>query len=98
MFAPVHAMAHGVTWEVPPTGEHEAIAALDPVPIFRDLDPRERESACNVHLADLLGAVDQLHGGERLGAPTHGEAHMLRMATYQGDQLVGGYTLAIRWQ
>ncbi len=95
MFAPVHAMAHGVTWAVPSVREHGGVAVLDPVRILRDLDPRDREHANAVHLADLLGAVDRLHGGERLGAPPHGEAYVLRMATYQGDQLVGGYTLVI---
>ena len=55
------------------------------------------KNASPVHLADLMGAMDKLHGdAKRTDAPGVGEAVVLRFANYDAKgQLVGGYTLVV---
>lgn len=48
------------------------------------------------HLADLLGGVSTLNSGHPiLAPPSRGEAQVVRIAAYQGEQLTGGYTLVL---
>jgi hypothetical protein len=48
------------------------------------------------HLADLLGGINTLnHGHVTVAPPSKGEAQVLRVASYRGDQLVGGYTIVV---
>jgi hypothetical protein len=48
------------------------------------------------HLADLLGGVSALNPGHpTLAPPSKGEAQVLRIASYRGEQLIGGYTLVL---
>jgi hypothetical protein len=96
MFESVHVLAHGIERSTPTLHRHGDVAVVDPARVLRDIHPSERATTTTPHLADLFGAVGQLHdGGELLGAPSRGEAYMLRMATYEGQQLIGGYTLIV---
>jgi len=109
MLAPIHVLAHGVNNPAPVMGQPGAVAVIRPATVlgnFRPVAPAvapapvppavRAPAAAAVHVADLLNAVGRLHdGSEGLGAPPAGEAYVLRMATYNGTQLVGGYTLVV---
>ena len=48
------------------------------------------------HLHDLLTGIADLHLGTDIhDAPAPGQAHVVRIASYRGDQLVGGYTMVV---
>lgn len=101
MLAPVHPLAHDVPNPAPVMMRPGTVAVIHPVGVLGNVR-LERSGAApatpaaTVHVADLFHAVGRLHdGSDGLGAPPKGEAYVLRMATYSGTQLVGGYTLVV---
>jgi len=67
---------------------------VDPGRLFRSLRDKDRRDES--HLARLLDRVGELHRE----SPTHNppnaeEAQVMRLATYSGEQLVGGYTIVV---
>lgn len=102
MFTAVHPLASGIDLAPPVVrGIDSGTRVVDPSLVLSDFQP-ERPIAIGepapTHLADLLASVDGLHDGRTLDQPAPGEAFVLRMASYVGDQLVGGYTLVIGGQ
>ncbi|HEY2706526.1 MAG TPA: hypothetical protein VGI95_00605 [Caulobacteraceae bacterium] len=56
----------------------------------------EARTAAGAHLADLLGGITTLNDGHQvLAPPKKGEAQVIRVASYAGTQLVGGYTIVV---
>jgi hypothetical protein len=95
MLAPVHAMAAGGAPAQPSVQRPEAVRVIDPAAILRELHP-ERPAAAANHVADLMTAVRRLNDGARVHpGPSREEAQVLRLASYSGEQLVGGYTLIV---
>jgi hypothetical protein len=97
MLAPIHALAHGVSNPAPVMRDAGAVSVIDPGNVFGEV--RSVASAPNAgnHVADLFAAVGRFQrGGKALAGPPAGEAYVLRMATYSGTQLVGGYTLVMQ--
>jgi hypothetical protein len=90
MLAPVHALAAG---GAPP---HPAVAAHGAVRVIgTDTLLTAAPDATN-RFADLFKSVGRLHPGAGTHPPpAQGEAQVLRLATYSGDQLVGGYTMVV---
>jgi hypothetical protein len=109
-FAPVHPMAAGID-HAPPRLPTEGMGVfVEPTKLFGalHLTGRERESIAERlklaesrspkggHLADLVAGARRLHGDAELArAPARGEAQVIRVANYNGEQLVGGYTLVV---
>jgi hypothetical protein len=108
VLAPVHPLAAGGPPAVPtlqPEGEARVIDATRTFGNLRGapgaavgLSGRtkaaETRTAHGGHLADLLGGIGTLNRGHpTVAPPSKGEAQVLRVASYQGDQLVGGYTI-----
>jgi hypothetical protein len=102
MFAPIHPLAHGIDMSAPVLrGKSLTTQVIDPQRVLRDVRPvrpAKPSDAPVVDLAELLTAVDRLHPGRTLGLPAPGTAFVLRLASYVGEQLVGGYTLVIGGQ
>jgi hypothetical protein len=102
MLAPIHALAHGVESAPPIMHQPGTVPVVNTERIFGSIRSDARVpvtpgSPSTIHVVDLFGAVGRLHDrSERLETPRAGEAHVLRLATYSGDQLVGGYTLVVR--
>jgi hypothetical protein len=96
MLAPVHALAHGLTAPAPRLFDQAPI-----VPLARNVTgvaprPAAPAVAPTADVAELLGGFQTLHpGAPSLAPPARGEAHVVRLASYQGTQLVGGYTLVM---
>jgi hypothetical protein len=64
-------------------------------PAARPDVPRPAPGA-TASLADFLeGAATLNRGAKRAAEPARGAAHVVRIATYKGDQLIGGYTLVV---
>lgn len=97
MLAPVHPLAHGGAPAQPVLKRAGDVRVIDPVGVFRNLDGAIRAIG-TVHLAELFRSVGRLN--TRAGThdrPGDGEAHVLRLATYDPKgQLVGGYTMVVR--
>ena len=68
-----------------------------PPPTVPPVTPRTTAPpAAARNVGDLMKAIAHLHqGAEPEPPPARGEAQVLRLATYSGDQLVGGYTLVV---
>lgn len=57
---------------------------------------RPAAAAALPHLTSLIErALDLYPGVKRAKPPGRGEAHVVRVASYRGDQLIGGYTLLV---
>jgi hypothetical protein len=107
MLASVHPLAAGKAPAPPPIQRDPALPIIDPSAILglgregRGEKPppgaRAAEAAKSEgRLAELLGGVAALRPrARRLPPPRPGEAQLLRIATYAGDRLVGGYTIVI---
>jgi hypothetical protein len=96
MLAPVHALAHGLTAPAPRVLDRPAIVALSRTVTGLAPPAAATAAAATADVADLLGGFHALHpGAPGLAPPARGEAHVVRIASYQGAQLVGGYTLVI---
>jgi hypothetical protein len=94
MLAPVHALAAGGAPAHPAVQRQGTVPVIDPHAVLRDIRPAQTAPANSV--ADLLTAVGRLNQGAGVHPPpTRGEAQVLRLATYSGRQLVGGYTLVV---
>jgi len=92
--APVHPMAAGGVPKPPLMRPSERVRMVDPGRLFRSLKDKDRPDES--HVARLLDRVGELHRK----SPTHNppnaeEAHVMRLATYSGEQLVGGYTIVV---
>ena len=69
------------------------VVVIDPMHLLSGV---KRSSSSDMEVADLIGAIARLQkGGEVLHRPPAGEAFVMRLATYSGTQLVGGYTLVV---
>ena len=89
MLAPVHDLAAGGA------PAHPAVAAHGAVRVIRT-DTLLTTTAAASQFADLFKSVGRLHPGVGTHPPpARGEAQVLRLATYSGDQLVGGYTMVV---
>jgi len=56
----------------------------------------EARTAPGGHLADLFSGINSLNPrNATVAPPSKGEAQVLRVASYRGDQLVGGYTIIV---
>src|SRR5439155_4969583 len=102
MLSPVHPMAHGVDVAPPVLRRADTVGrVVDPRRVLGDfhrVSPTTSDAGFDsapVHLANLLTSVGDLHDGRTLGRPARGEAFVLRIASYVGEQLVGGYTLVV---
>jgi hypothetical protein len=109
VLASVHPLAAGGPPAVPtlqPEGEAKLIDAtrtfgdLRVAPNAEGLSDRIKAAEARTlpggHLADLLGGISTLNQGHATVAPpAKGEAQVLRVASYRGDQLVGGYTIVV---
>jgi len=92
--ASVHPMAAGGAPRPPLMRQSERVRMVDPGRLFRSLRDKDRRDES--HLARLLDRVGELHRE----SPTHNppnaeEAQVMRLATYSGEQLVGGYTIVV---
>jgi hypothetical protein len=103
-WASVHPMAAGGPPMPPLVPERGKLPIFDPTLLLRPLSPREPQARhpkrahrkSEAHLADLFSKVGDLHPKVgRCVRPTEEEAHIVRLATYSGEQLVGGYTLVV---
>jgi hypothetical protein len=108
VLAPVHPLAAGGPPAMPtllPEGEARVIDATRTFGNLRvppdPAGPSDRTRAARrtmpgSHLADLLSEIGTLnHGHPTVAPPSRGEAQVLRIASYRGDQLVGGYTIVV---
>jgi hypothetical protein len=110
VLAPVHPLAAGGPPAAPtllPEGEAKVIDATRTFGNLRvapdaaaGLGGRTKAAEARTvpgsHLADLLGGINTLnHGHVTVAPPSKGEAQVLRVASYRGDQLVGGYTIVV---
>jgi hypothetical protein len=96
MKSSVHPLATGVAKPLPILHPAGSVPVIDPHVIFQQLAPRAVQSPGPARLTDLLSKIPVLHPGETRGVPPPGEAYVLRLASYNGDQLVGGYTLVVK--
>jgi len=95
MFAAVHPLAAGGAPRPPSVRSAPAARVIQPATVLRDVHS-PATTAGTAHVADLLQAVGRLHAGAAAAPPPHAdEAHVLRLASYSGDQLVGGYTVVV---
>jgi hypothetical protein len=96
MTAPVHPLAHGGSAPLPQLHAPGETPIVDPRIMFPTLSVAAPSSS-SAHLSELLVLAGTLQpGGLTLPPPAAGEAHVLRMASYRGDTLVGGYTLVVQ--
>jgi len=96
MTAPVHPLAHGGAPTPPVVQPRGAVAVVNPRTMFPALRVMPRVAG-DAHLSELFSLVGTLHGGAAgHDGPAAGEAVVLRMASYNGDEVVGGYTLVVR--
>lgn len=94
MLAPVHHLASGGPPAAPVMRGRGTTRIVSPHTMLSG--ERRTGGAERAHLADLLTAVPGLHGDSGThDGPGPGEAHVIRVASYKGDQLVGGYTFVI---
>jgi hypothetical protein len=100
MLAPVHAMAAGGAPKQPAVPQKGTVRVIHPQTVLRDIQLTQQaqptQPAAANHVADLMVAVGRLQSGAGVHPPPKSdEAQVLRLATYSGDQLVGGYTLVV---
>jgi hypothetical protein len=103
MLAPVHPLAAAKPPPPPPIQRGPPLPIVDPSAILdlgRGATSRRGAAADPARLpnrlAELLDGVAALRPkARRLPPPQAGEAQLLRIATYAGDRLVGGYTIVI---
>jgi hypothetical protein len=110
VLAPVHQLAAGGPPATPtllPEGEAKVIDATrtfgnlrvapqDAARLGDRIKTAEARTVPGHHLADLLGRIGTLNQGHATVPPlARGEAQVLRVASYRGDQLVGGYTIVV---
>ena len=109
MLAPIHALAAGMESPPPPVHRKAATASVNLPGLFgelriarhmsgiaRRIAAAERSTPEGGHLADLLhGAGRFEENGQALPPPARGEAQVVRVAQFHGDQLIGGYTMVI---
>jgi hypothetical protein len=108
--APVHPLSAGGPSALPalqPEGEAKLIDAArtfgrlrvsqdEAAHLSARIKSAEARTAPGSHLADLLGGINALNRGHAIVAPpSKGEAQVLRVVSYRGDQLVGGYTIIV---
>ena len=92
--AAVHPLAAGGPPTAPVLHAPSAVRIVDPHVIFSHFAPRGRRAPD--HLSSLFAGIALLHpGAGSHGKPAAEEAHVIRVATYSGEQLVGGYTLVV---
>jgi hypothetical protein len=92
MMSAVHPMAHGVTVAPPRILDAAPIVPLGNLATVTAPVPATQPG----HLANLLTRVPTLHvDRDILAPPARGEAHIVRVANYVGEQLVGGYTMVV---
>jgi hypothetical protein len=97
MRAPVHALAEGITQPAPAVQPHGTVAVLDPLRVTGTAaGTTTATTTAAARFPNLIAAVDKLHPGERLDQPPPNQAYVLRAATFDGNQLIGGYTFVIR--
>jgi hypothetical protein len=89
--APIHARAHGLEQAPPIARRHNEVPAARPRVLLKSRGSRGGTGDTR-HLANLLGEVAN-HDHQALEQPAPGEAYVLRLATYDKEQLIGGYTL-----
>ncbi len=90
--APVHPMAAGGPPAAPVLRAPSTVRIVDPGVVFGQV----RGGPAARPLARLFTDVESLHPGARKhGRPDADEAQIIRVATYSGEQLVGGYTLVV---
>jgi hypothetical protein len=110
VLAPVHPLSAGGPPAVPtlqPEGEAKVIDAArtfgklrvshdEAAYLSARIKTAEARTAPGSHLADLFGGINALNpGNATVAPPSKGEAQVLRVASYRGDQLVGGYTIVV---
>jgi hypothetical protein len=105
MLASVHPLADGGPAPIPRLRPMGSTAVIDPmvsIRAFRGVKPMLREAQGrrgvmdSAHLHELLTGIANLHAGTDFHeAPAKGEAQVVRLASYKGEQLVGGYTMVI---
>jgi hypothetical protein len=93
VLASVHPMAAGGPPPPPVVHDASAIRTVDMQALFGRV---EQGRHAPDHLASLFTGVRALHAdADNQAKPRGDEAQVLRLATYSGDQLVGGYTLVV---
>jgi hypothetical protein len=96
MLAPVHPLAAGGAPAHPLVHAPGTVAILNPNASLTVAPTATLVAGKAATLNDLLNTVVALHpGAATLPAPGTGKAQVLRVASYNGDQLVGGYTLIV---
>jgi hypothetical protein len=95
MLAPISPLAVGITLPVTVVQPHGTVPVLDTVRLASTTTRAGTVVAAKARLPDLIAAVDKLHPGDRLEQPPRNQAYVLRAATYDGEQLIGGYTFVI---
>jgi hypothetical protein len=98
MLAAVHPKAHGMNVVAPVVRRAGTAPVVEPQVLLRGLPLARTEEAAPAHLGDLLASIGRFHGGPKVGRPAPGQAFVLRMASFDGEQLVGGYTLVVAGQ
>jgi hypothetical protein len=112
MMAPIHALAAGGAPEPPAFHGKTPHAIIDTGALFtevriahhvkgvaRRIATAERSTPKGSHLADLLHGARAFHPDRQiLQPPARGEAQIVRVAQFHGDQLVGGYTMVVAGQ
>ena len=94
MLAPVHPLAAGGAPRAPSVVPNGRTRVIDPSTISGVIPPADPLRAAD--LTDLFGSVRRLQvGADAYGPPEATEAYILRLASYCGEQLVGGHTLVI---
>jgi hypothetical protein len=92
--ASIHPLAAGGGPPAPVLRAAGTVRVIDPHVVLGSISPVDRPAG--THLVDLFTRVAALHtGAETHGRPTAEEAHVVRLATYSGNQLIGGYTLVV---
>jgi hypothetical protein len=92
--APVHPMAAGGPPAPPVIREATTVRVVDTHALFGPLEAKGPHAPN--HLASLFTGVQQLHANaDKHPTPAADEAQAIRIATYSGEQLVGGYTLIV---
>jgi hypothetical protein len=96
MLAPVHPLAHGGVPTQPIIKRDREVQVIDPGAVIRNLEGAERAIG-TVYLAQLFRSARGLHAQATAHeAPGDGEAHVLRIASYDPKgQLIGGYTMVV---
>jgi hypothetical protein len=96
ILAPVHPLARGGPAPPPELRAPGATPVVDLREIFPSLTVSPPSSGV-AHISELLALVPTLQPGAiKFPPPAAGEALALRLASYNGEELVGGYTMLVR--